>query len=77
MCRRIGLKVNSGKSKAMVLGERWEWSERSRIRAVQMDNLRCLLGIKRMEACGVTKRVDERIDEGVFRWFGHVERMGC
>ena len=25
--------------------------------------------------CGVTKRVDERIDEGVFRWFGH-ERGG-
>ena len=21
------------------------------------------------------KGVDERIDEGVFRWFGHVERM--
>ena len=23
----------------------------------------------------MTKRVDERIDEGVLRWFGHVERM--
>ena len=25
--------------------------------------------------CGVTKRVDERIDEGVFRWFGHEEKL--
>ena len=23
----------------------------------------------------MTKGVDERIDEGVLRWFGHVERM--
>ena len=25
--------------------------------------------------CGVTKGVDEKIDEGVLRWFGHVERV--
>ena len=25
--------------------------------------------------CGVMKGIDERIDEGVLRWFGHVERM--
>ena len=62
----------------------WKENERSRIRAVQMDNLRGLLGIRRMdkvlnawirELCGVTKAMDERIDEGVLRWFGHVERM--
>ena len=23
----------------------------------------------------VKKKVDERIDEGILRWFGHVERM--
>ena len=49
-----------------------------------MDNLRGLLGIRRMdrvpnarirELCGVTKGVDERIDEGVFQCFDHVERM--
>ena len=43
-----------------------------RIRAVQMDNLRGLLGIRRMnrvpnaqirELCRVTKGVDKRIDE--------------
>ena len=44
-------------------------TERSRIWAVQMDNLRGLLGIKRMDGvrqlCGVTKGVDQNIDEGV------------
>ena len=57
--------------------------ERSRIRVVQMDNFRDLLGVKRMdsplnawirELCRATKGVDERIDEGVLRWFGHVEK---
>ena len=52
----------------------WKENERSRIRGVQMDNLRGLMGIKRMdkiliawirELCGVTKGVEERIDEGV------------
>ena len=27
------------------------------------------------ELCRVTKRVDERTDEGVLRWFDHMERM--
>ena len=48
-----------------------------------MENLRCLLGIKRMgkvpnarirQLCGVTKGVGEKIDESVIRWFGHVKR---
>ena len=59
-------------------------NKRSRIRAVQMDSLRSLLGIRRMDKvpktrirqlCGVTKGVDEMIDEGVLRGFGHVERI--
>ena len=59
----------------------WREKERPRIRVVQMDNLRGLLGIRRMDRvpnamirqlCGVTKGVDEKIDEDVFRWFGHV-----
>ena len=58
--------------------------ERSRIRATQMGSLRGLVDIRRMdrvpnvrirELCGVKKGLDERIDEGVLRWFGHVERM--
>ena len=49
-----------------------------------MDNPRELLGIRRMdrvlderirELCGVNKGPDEMIDEGVLRWFGHVEMM--
>ena len=55
--------------------------ERSRIRAVQMDNLRSFLGIKRIDRvpnarirdlCGVTKGLDEKSDEDVLRWFGHM-----
>ena len=62
----------------------WKENERSRIRAVQMDNLRGLLGIRRMDRvlnaqirdlCGVKKGLDERINEGMLQWFGHVERM--
>ena len=50
--------------------------ERSRIRGVQMDNLRGLLGIRRMdrvpnvrikELCGMKNGLDERIDKGVLR----------
>ena len=58
--------------------------ERSRIRGVQMDNLRGLLGIRSLdkvtnarigELCRVKKGLDERIDEGMLWWFGYVERM--
>ena len=58
--------------------------ERSRIRVVQMDNFRGLLGIRSMdrflnawikELCRVKKWVNERINEGVLLWFGHAERM--
>ena len=49
-----------------------------------MDNLRGLPGIRRMDKvpnarirqlCGVTKSIDVKIDEGVLRRFGRVERM--
>ena len=62
----------------------WKEKERSRIKVVQMDNPRGLLGIRRMdrvpnaqirELCIVNKGLDERIDEGILRWFTHVERM--
>ena len=61
----------------------WKEKERSRIRALQMDNLRGLLGIRRMdrfpiaqirELCRLRKGVDERIEEGVAWWSGHVKR---
>ena len=50
----------------------WKEKERSRIKAVRMDNLRGLIVIRRMdkvmntrtrELCGVTKRVGEKIKE--------------
>ena len=53
----------------------WKEKERSRIRAVQMGNLRGLLGIRKMDTdpnaqirqlCGVAKGVDEKIN-GVLR----------
>ena len=49
-----------------------------------MDILRGLLGYRRMDKvpsarirqlCGMTKVEDKKIDKGVLRWFGHVERM--
>ena len=52
----------------------WREKERFRIRAVQMDNLRSFLGIRRMdrvlngqirELCSIVmKGVDKRIDDG-------------
>ena len=54
----------------------WKCSERSRIQAVQMDNLRSLLGIRRTdkvtnerirELVGVKKGVNELINENVLR----------
>ena len=33
------------------------------------------LNAQTRELCGMTKGVDERIEEGVLQWFGHVERM--
>ena len=62
----------------------WKEKERPIVRAVQMDNLRELLGIRRMDRvpnarirklCGVKEGLDERIYESVLRWFAHVERM--
>ena len=49
-----------------------------------MNSLRGFTSIRRMdrvpnawirELCGIKKGLDERIDEGVHRWFGNVERM--
>ena len=62
----------------------WKEEEISRIRAVQMDKIRSLLGIRVMdrvlnaritEFCGLAKGVDEKTEEDVRRWSSHVERM--
>ena len=61
----------------------WKDKKKSRIRDIQMNNLRGFLCIKRIdevsnaqirELCRVTKGVDNRIN-GVFQWFGHVGRI--
>ena len=61
----------------------WKEEERSRIRAVKMDKIRSLLGIRWMdrvpnawirEMCGMAKGEDERIEDVLHR-FNHVERM--
>ena len=68
-------------SKTMI----WMEKDKSRIRAVQMNNLRGLLGIWRVDRvlniqirklCGVMKEVDESVDKNVLKWFRHIERMG-
>ena len=58
-------------------------SERKRMEAVEMDCLRNICGLKRIDRvpnveirrCGKNVSVSQRIDQGVLRWFGHVERM--
>ena len=34
-----------------------------------------ILNIQIRELCRVKKGLDERIDDGILRWFGHVKRM--
>ena len=62
----------------------WGENERPMIKTLHMDNLIDLLSITRMdrvpnagirELCGVSKGVDERIDETIFLWFHHIKRM--
>ena len=50
--------------------------KRSRIKAVQMDNLRGLLDIMRMDrVLNPWIRVRWSSERDVFHWFGHIERM--
>src|SRR5678815_2173447 len=62
----------------------WNKRYRSKVQCVQMDNLKGVLDVRRIEKmrnerirelCGVKKGVNERINESMLRWFGHVERM--
>ena len=68
----------------MVVRLIWREKQTSRIRTVQMDNLRGLLGIRRTDKvsnawirqlCGVTKGLDKKIDNIILRLFSHMERM--
>ena len=62
----------------------WKEKEMSRIRAVEMDYLRGLLGIRRMDKVlnaqirnlwRVKKGMDERINGVVLQWLSHLERI--
>src|SRR5678815_3382180 len=62
----------------------WNKRYRSKVQCVQMDNFRAVLGVRRIgimrnerirELCGVKKVVNERINENMLRWFGHVESV--
>ena len=62
----------------------WNKKYRSKVQCVQMDNLRGMLGVRRIDKmmnehirdlCGVKNGVNERTKESMLRWFGHVERM--
>ena len=56
---------------------------KSLISAVQVDSLRRLLGVRRInntpkapiELRVVTKGLDESFNKSVLRWFGNIERM--
>ena len=58
--------------------------ERKRMEAVEMNCLRNICGLRRIDRvpnvkirrCGKKVSVSQRIDQGVLRWFGHIERMG-
>ena len=58
--------------------------ERKRMEAVEINCLRNIYGLRRIDRvlnveikrCGKNVSVSQRIDQGVLRWFGHVERMG-
>ena len=61
----------------------WKEKEGSIIMCEQMNNLKDLLSIKRIDRmpnawvtylCGVNEGVDKRIKET--RWFGHIGRVG-
>ena len=54
-----------------------------RMEAVQVNCLSIICGLRRIDRvlnveikrCGKNVSVSQRIDQGVLRWFGHVERM--
>ena len=58
--------------------------ERKRIEAVEMNCLRNICGVRRIDRvrneeirrrCRKKGSASERIDQSVLRWFGHIERM--
>ena len=66
--------------------ESWVWQKKheSKINAVEMRSLRSMCGVTLndrlrndliRERCGLNEDVVTKINKGLLRWFGHVERM--
>ncbi|GBP32165.1 hypothetical protein EVAR_80933_1 [Eumeta japonica] len=66
--------------------ESWVWQKKneSRINAVEMRSLRSICGVSRKdrcrnsdvrERCGLKENVVTRVEGGMLRWFGHLERV--
>lgn len=66
--------------------ESWVWQKRhqSRVNAVEMRALRSMCGVKLSDRirnsvirgkCGMDGDIVTKIEKGMLRWFGHVERM--
>ncbi|XP_063542355.1 uncharacterized protein LOC134750982 [Cydia strobilella] len=66
--------------------ESWVWQKRhqSQVNAVEMRALRSVCGVRLQdrirnsvirEKCGLSEDVVTKIEKGMLRWFGHVERM--
>ena len=60
-----------GRRRGLGLGL-YRWTTSGLLGIREMDNVP---NIRIRQFCVVTKAVDEKIDEGVLRWFGNVERM--
>ena len=59
-------------------------AERRKVNVLEMKCLRSLVGVSRMDrvrnekvhrTAGIERELASRADQGVLRWFGHVERM--
>ncbi len=72
---------------ALYGAETWNMgaAERKKLNVMEMRCLRSMYGVTRMDRVrneevrrrtGVVKELAERAEQGVLRWFGHVERMG-
>ena len=62
----------------------WNAEARSKVRAVEMSNLRNICGVRRIDKirnqevlrrCGVKKGILAKMEESTLRWYGHVVRM--
>jgi exonuclease III len=86
--KKARLAVHSGVLAPTLMygSESWVWQKKheSKINAVEMRSLRSMCGVRLIDRvrnveirrrCGLKDDVVTRIERGMLRWFGHVERM--